>query len=279
MNKLLSFLIIFLCFLTYSQEQQTKCQIYVVDSQTIKEIESSKVFIRTGELIKNSLSGYNIFCNYNDSIYISADGYEFQMIDYNSIIDTIFLELNKIELEPVVITAKKTRTKYYYLGSRSKKCKHFQAYGFDFFKNQKIVTYFPNNSDKDRRIEEGYIYINKIDTTQPNLILTFWENENGQMGKELLKNITVSSNKVKKGWYTLNFNTSNRIKIPQDGIFISIQNLDERDNNIFIGMIEYKDEFNIKTFSVINNIWYELPISENIEERKHYGVKIYFKVK
>ena len=203
-----------------------------------------------------------------------SNGYEAQYLEYNQIKDTIFLHSNSFELEAIQIIEKK-KSKYYYLGSRRKRWDVQNSFGFDFYKNQKFATIFPNTSGEKRKIIEGYIYIVKKDTA-PDLVINIYQNLNGKFGELLSSDITVQDEPKNEGWYRLNIN--NNIKFPLEGIIISILNMNGKSNSIYIGMNYYKKKMNIHSYTIINGEWIPAPLGFE-EEGKPCGVKFYFKVK
>lgn len=265
-------------FLSFSQNQ-TACNFVVADSDNHQTITECSIYSRNGELNRDSDGKFTMNCNLNDSLLVIASGYEHQFIKCNRICDTVFLKTNQIELEEVTVSGQKKKTKSFYFGSRKKKLDAKTAYGFDIFNKQKLITIFPNNTGKSLRVEEGYIFLEKIDTIQPNLLITFYENKNGQLGSEIAKGITVHDQDKKRTWFQLNLNDQ-KIKIPENGIIITIENYNLKPNTLYLGMNEYNDSLMIKTYTVVDNVWYELPLTnDSNEERKHFGVKFYFKVK
>lgn len=267
-------------FFSFTQTQ-IKCSFVIVDKDSRKEITECHIYSRTSELKRDSKGGFVMDCNPDDSLLIIASGYEYQFTQCNNSCDTVFLQTNQIELEEVTISGEKKKSKSFYFGSRKQKLDSKTAYGFDVFRNQKMITIFPNNSMKSLTIEEAYVFIEKIDTVKPNLLIAFSENDNGQLGTEIANSITVYDQNKKSGWFRLNLN-NRKIKIPENGMMITIENYNLKPNILYLGMNEYKENLNIKTFTIVNNSWYELPLTSGGsegEERKHYGVKFYFKVK
>lgn len=278
MKKIVLLIINLNSLLGFSQD--TNQEVFIVaDFESHQLISDCKVYSKNGEIQKNSLGQFKYDCSSNDSLLIVASGYEYQVVSCIEKKDTFFLKFNQIDLEEVTISGVKKDTKQFYLGSRKKKIDVWSAYGFDFFRNQKLITFFPNGSGKQLRLLEGYIFLDKKDTIQPNLLITFYVNNNGQLGEKIAKNITVYDQNKKRTWFQLNLNNQ-KIKIPSNGFYISIENYNETPNTLFIGLNEFKEELNIKSYTVVNNIWYELPLSDDPpEERKHFGVKFYFRVK
>lgn len=278
MKKLILLLFILISLVGFSQNSNPELFV-VADNESHLLINDCKVYNRLGELQRNSLGQFAFECQTDDSLLIVASGYEFKVINCDDKKDTVFLLYNEISLEEVTITGTNKKVKYFYLGSRKKKIDFSTSYGFDFFKNQKMITFFPNTSGKQLKIIEGYIFLTKKDTIQPNLLITFYENNNGQLGPELAKGVTVFDQNKKRAWFQLNLNNQ-KVKIPSNGFYIKIESYTEVPNTLFLGLNEYKEELNIKSYTIVNNVWYELPLTnDSNEERKHFGVKFYFKVK
>ncbi|GEM_PF-4640069 len=263
--------------LIYSQNK-SNCNMIVVDELTKEVLVNSRVYVKTHEILpeipKNGI--FIIPCDYKDSLYVISAGYEDQLL-FNQR-DTVYLKSNQIDLEEITIVALKKKSKYFLIGSKNRNCDFNTSFGFDYFQNQKMITLFPNKLKKEVQIEEGYIFLRFNDTIAPNLILTFYENEEGKIGKELSKNIKVFKGDKKNGWYQLNL-MKEKIKIPKKGLIISIQNLSNKSNSVYLGLTEFKEDLGIKTYIFKDDNWSEFPIIENENERKHYGVKFYFKVK
>jgi hypothetical protein len=257
------------------------CEIHVLDSKTKEDIPDSKVYGSLGELRKNSSLGFALSCMYSDSLLIEASGYESKMIMFKENVDTVFLEMNDVLLEPIVVSAKKKRVKYHYLGKRSKRYDYFTGYGFDYYQDQKFVSLFPNRTGKNLKIVEGHIFLIKDmfetgDTVPLNLQIQFFEIIEGNLGKELSAVISVEDRDNNKGWFQLNLN--DYIILPKNGMYIVIQNLDKVENYVVLGLQEYKEELGIDSYIINKGKRYLYPYDLNGYDY-HAGLKMYFKVR
>jgi len=257
------------------------CQIHIADIDTKEPVYFSQVFGRLGALIKKDSSSFILSCSYSDSLLVEATGYESKMIKYHQGIDTVFLKMNEFLLEPVLISSKKHKSKKYYLGKRNNRCRRYTSYGLEFHQGQTFLSFIPNNLDRDFKIIEGYIFLQKNilemgDTIPLQLKIQLYEVVGDTIGAPLSEEIFVIDQDIDKGWFQLKIDKY--LNFPKEGLCISIQGFHNVDNYISLGLMEYKEESGFDSFISFKNKWYLYPFDINGQDL-NVGVKMYFKVK
>lgn len=252
------------------------CYLHIFDQKTKKPILTSQVFSKEKEFITIGNGRFKIPCDFNDSIVIHAPGFEDSVLVFNPNIDTIYLNENSLELEPVSVIGQSKKSKRYQIGKKNKKIDAGYGFWVGRRKNEKPLDFkfasiFPNPSGVRMKVEEGYIYITDKDSLT-NLYISFYKNNNGKLGDLILDKIEAENIKKTKGWCKLILNE--KLILPKDGYIVIIKKIDLHQKTS-IGLIEYKSEMGINSFGYLDNYLVRLLDMDF----QNMGAKLYFKVR
>lgn len=252
-------------------KNQNNCIIKLLDSETKNEINEFRLISKKFDSDEKLIGKNIVDCDFNDSILILSPQYDSKLI--YGFKDTVYLSPKIKQLEVVSIYSNK-KSKKYRIGSKNKNVDLLSSFGFQYHRDLKLVTFFPNIKKKKLKIIEGYIFLEKLDSSL-NLSLSFFENKNDSIGKCIKSHINVIDSIQNKGWFRLNIPTN--LHLPENGFYIKIQNFDNTENKIFIGFNYYNEKTKIKSY-IINTSNNEINFLHNRqgENLKNIGVKLFF---
>lgn len=279
MKNTIFFLFLFnllaICFYPYQLVGQNQCGIYVFDRENNTALHNAIVITKIGKCSANLNAFFKIDCEYTDSVYFECSGYEPIWIIYNLQKDTVFMQKNSILLEKIEVSAK-TNSKIYILGKKNRKVD--SGYGFRYKTGLKLISIYRNPQKKTTKLIEGYIFLSEKKDSAPNIKVSFYNVSEGKLGAVICENIRVENSRKNRGWYKLDFSQNDRIVIPKEGFIIVVEQLEYSDNLCTIGLLEYDQTNAVDTFLIQpSGLWEKFTILN--KTNKHYGIKLYLKVK
>ncbi len=240
-----------------------------------------KYGLKTG-VYSNETGYFQITANENDTIKISSVGYKQYIILNKYIKDTVILEDDIIELKEIIISNKINKIKKV---SKIKTKNSSEFYdGFRTSNGNEIATLiennFPNNTVKLKKIivpiltkTMNYRLLNKSQVLkkfpfQTYFRINFYENKNNCPGEKINEdNIIVKIDENSASDFQIDLK-SNNIYIPENGFFVSIENLGEKNNSndLFLTDSNYKnkaDTFLMPQFILTNKLEKKITFFKN----------------
>jgi len=272
MKKLFFILsIVLLPLLSNAQELNARCSIIVYEKNNNLPLNEVEVYLRETVLISSNEGIVKIDCGYLDTIVVKKIGYETQVLKYSKSLDTIFLELNSLEFEPVFVIANNQKIKSYKIGKKNNQV----DFGAGMKGGDGVKVYSPilNNTGHRLKLKEAYIFIFDRGSSDNNIVIDIYKNDNGRLGRPILTGIGIIEKKKNKGWFKLSL--SENLVIPKDGFIILVKVTGTGADHTIVGMIECQEKQQVDSF------W--LQPSGNINRlpnnysEKHFGLKFYAK--
>lgn len=234
-------IILFLISISFAKAQ-SKCFIIFdeVNNSTIPYATIYQREIRSGFFADEN----GKFCldRFDDSIEITALGYEKRVIDKNTLnkSDTIFLNIKTVDLKELAVTAKRKKYKIKTLGFYHKDPLKILSSGFTPNSSFKVATFIENEIESEALIKKVFCDLipkdNKLVKTF-RIRLRIFSNLNNLPNEDILLENTIQNIEVNKK--KIEFDISNiALILPKNGIWVSLECIgytNNQDKFILIG--------------------------------------------
>ena len=169
------------------------------------------------------------FCldNFQDSIEITALGYERKIINKNTLnkLDTIFLNIKTVELNELTVSIKRKKRKTKTLGFYHRDPLKILSSGFTPNSSFKVATFIQNSIDDEALIKKVFCDLIPKENEHVKTFrirLRIFSNLNNLPNEDILIENTIQNVEVNKK--KIEFDISNiGIILPKDGIWVSLE--------------------------------------------------------